>query len=86
MNEQDAKSLVLRTLRRIAPEADLESLEPDVEFREQLDIDSMDFLNLIIGVHEATGFDIPEADYREFETLDSCVAYLSRLEAASKRA
>ena len=83
MNEQDARSLVLRTLGRITPEADLESLEPDIEFREQLDIDSMDFLNFIIGLHEATGFDIPEADYGKLETLDSCVAYLGRIETVS---
>ena len=78
MNDHEAKSLILRTLRRIAPEADLESLEPDVELREQLDIDSMDFLNFVIGLHEATGFDIPEADYERLETLESAIEYLVR--------
>ncbi len=83
MNANDARSLVNRTLRRIAPEADLDSLDPKVAFREQLDIDSMDFLNFVIGLHEATGFDIPESDYEKLETLGGCIEYLARLSSAA---
>ncbi len=54
MNAEEAKTAVFAALREIAPEADASVIEPDVEFREQLDIDSMDFLNLIIGIHERT--------------------------------
>ncbi len=64
------------TLAQIAPEADLEALEPDVDLTEQLDIDSMDFLNFVIGLNEATGVDIPERDYPQLTTLDGCVEYL----------
>lgn len=78
MNETEARDLILGVIRRIAPEADLAMLEPDVELREQLDIDSMDFLNVIIGIHEATGIDIPEPDYEQFETLESASNYLAK--------
>ena len=77
MNAEEAKTAVFAALREIAPEADASVIEPDVEFREQLDIDSMDFLNLIIGIHERTGVDIPEEDYPLLETLEGCIRYLT---------
>ncbi len=77
MNEPEARSVILAALREIAPEADLDALEPDVEFREQLDIDSMDFLNLIVGIHERTGIDVPEEDYRLLETLEGAAKYIA---------
>lgn len=77
MNVDEARSTVLGVLATIAPEADLSDLELDVEFREQLDIDSMDFLNFIIGVHEKTGIDIPEEDYPALETFAGCISYLA---------
>ena len=86
MNDIDIRKVVQEELNNIAPEADLASLDPTADLREAIDIDSMDFLNFIIGLHEATGFDIPEADYRKLETLDSCVAYLAGLEAVPKPA
>ena len=76
MNEQQARDTILGVLRQIAPEADFTELEPDVELREQLDIDSMDFLNFVIGIHEQTGIDIPEEDYDEMATLNGCARYL----------
>lgn len=78
MNEQHARQAILEVLGGIAPEADLSELEPDVELREQLDIDSMDFLNFALGLHEKTGVDIPEEDYELVATLDGCIAYLVR--------
>ncbi len=78
MNAEQARETVFAVLGQIAPEADFEELEPDVEFREQLDIDSMDFLNFIIGIHERTGIDVPEEDYPLLASLNGCVAYLGR--------
>jgi acyl carrier protein len=77
MNTQEIKTAVLSALARIAPEADLDALDPSVEFRDQLDIDSFDFLTLIIALHEATGVDIPEADYQQLATLNAAIAYLT---------
>lgn len=76
MSAQELRAAVLRVLGEIAPEADLASLEPDVAFREQLDLDSMDILNFVVGLHAALGVEIPEADYPKLATLDACVGYL----------
>lgn len=74
---EDLRAVILRTLGEIAPEAELASLKPDVGFRDQLDIDSMDFLNFVIALHEELHVEIPEADYPQLSTLDGCVAYLT---------
>jgi acyl carrier protein len=84
MKPEETRAVVLRTLARIAPEADLEQLRPDVSLREQLDIDSMDFLNFVIALHKELGVDIPEKDYPKFATVDGCVEYLTP--AAATRA
>jgi acyl carrier protein len=76
VSAQELRAAVLRVLGEIAPEADLASLEPDVAFREQLDLDSMDILNFVVGLHAALGVEIPEADYPKLATLDACVGYL----------
>ena len=72
------RASVLGVLGQIAPEANLAALDPDVDFREQLDVDSMDLLNFVIGVHEALGVDIPEADYSRISTLNSFVRRRTR--------
>lgn len=69
---------VERVLHELRPEADLATLPEDGDLREELDLDSMDFLNFVIGVHEATGVDIPEADYARVSTLEACIDYLER--------
>ena len=76
MTEGELRAAVLRVLGDIAPEADLTSLRSDLAFREQLDLDSMDILNFVVGLHGALGVDIPEADYPKLATLDACVEYL----------
>jgi acyl carrier protein len=76
MKDDEIKALVLRILGDIAPEAELDHIDPAIDVREQFDLDSMDILNLMIGIHEATGVDIPEADYPQMVSLDGCVAYL----------
>jgi acyl carrier protein len=72
---------ILRAVRAalgdIAPEADLGRLAPGAELREELDLDSMDFLRFVQRVAEATRVEVPEADYAKLATLDGCVAYLA---------
>jgi len=77
MTTDEIRDTVLRMLGEIAPEADLGEIEPDVDFREQLDLDSMDFLNFVIAVDEELGIGIPESDYPRVATLESFVAYLA---------
>jgi acyl carrier protein len=72
----ELRATVLRVLGEIAPEADPAEIKPDVSFRSQLDLDSMDVLNFVIALHETLGVEIPEADYPKLATLDGCVAYL----------
>ncbi|MGE5323867.1 MAG: acyl carrier protein [Actinomycetota bacterium] len=76
MTTQELQKNVLRILGTIAPEADLGSIKPAVPFRDQLDLDSMDFLNFVIAMHKELKVDIPEADYAKVATLDGCVAYI----------
>jgi acyl carrier protein len=73
----DIRAGVTRVLTTIAPEARGQPLAPAVNLREQLDLDSMDALNFVIGLHEAFGVEIPEADYTKLESLDSIITYLA---------
>jgi acyl carrier protein len=74
--EADLREIVLRVLGEVAPDADTAALEPDDDFRQRLDLDSMDHLNFVVGLHEATGIDIPERDYGKLTTVRGAVAYL----------
>jgi acyl carrier protein len=78
MKEDDIRRQILQILHRFAPEADLDRLEATESLREALDIDSFDFLNLIIAVHERFGVNIPESDYRQVSTLKEMVNYVAK--------
>jgi acyl carrier protein len=77
MTPNDIRRVVVDALKRIAPEIDPESIQPGTSFRDQLDLDSMDFLNFVLAVHDRLGVDIPEVDYPQLTTLDRAVAYLA---------
>lgn len=85
MNPDEIRAVVVRTLGTIAPEADLTALKPNVSFREQLDIDSMDLLNFVIALHKEFQLDIPETDYAKLASLESCVGYLIASQANQPR-
>lgn len=77
MNNPEAlRKAVAVALRGIAPEADIDQIDPSASLREQLDLDSFDFLKLLIALQEAVGVDIPEADYGRVDSLNALVAYL----------
>jgi acyl carrier protein len=78
VTEQELRDVVLRALRKIAPEADPHRIDAGRSLRDQLDIDSMDFLNFLIALHETLGVDIPEADYPRFSTLEAITGYLAQ--------
>ena len=82
---QNARDAILASLRRIAPEADAAAIDPDLDLREQLDIDSIDFLNLLVGVHERLGIDIPESDYGRLATLSGLTDYVDQAVRAGRR-
>jgi acyl carrier protein len=80
VNDEEIRALLVGQLRQIAPEIDLSQIDFAVDLREQVDFDSMDILNLVVAIHEATGVDIPEADYPQMVSLNGCITYLrSRL-------
>jgi acyl carrier protein len=78
MQREELRSRILQALTTVAPEADCSTLKPNVRFREQLDLDSMDMLNFMIRLHEVFGVDVPERDYGKLMTLDGCLAYLAQ--------
>jgi acyl carrier protein len=77
MNRDEVKAALLQEIGNIAPEADLSKLDPAADFREELDIDSIGFLNLVIALAERLKVPIPEKDYGRLRTVDSAIGYLA---------
>ncbi len=78
MDLEALRQTVFDTLHRIAPEVDGPRLEPRTPLRDQVDLDSMDWLNFLLALHAKFGVDIPESDYAKLVTLDDLLAYLKR--------
>ncbi|MDO8931105.1 MAG: acyl carrier protein [Rhodocyclaceae bacterium] len=76
MTQTDIRAVVLATLQSIAPEIDADALSGDRPLRNQVDLDSMDWLNFLLGLNKRLKVEIPEADYRKLVTLNDVVAYL----------
>jgi acyl carrier protein len=76
MSDLDISAVLREELGNIAPEIDMNSVDPSADLREALDIDSMDFLNFITAIHHRLGVNIPEIDYPKLMTLDGAVSYL----------
>ena len=77
MSKDECKQVVLDIIAEIAPDEELSDVKPDVALREQLDLDSMDFLDIVMELRKQHGIEVPEADYPELASLDSCAAYLT---------
>ena len=76
MTRDEIRTFVATAIEEIAPDAALDALDPSVSLRDELDLDSMDFLALVRAIHEQLGVDIPEGDYSSVDSLDGCVSYL----------
>lgn len=74
---QDLRRVIEEELLRVAPEAQLGDLEGDDSLRDELDLDSMDFLRFVQGLHARTGIEVPELDYPKLDSLDGATAYLA---------
>ena len=72
----DIRAVVVEELANIAPEVAIDEIDADGDLRDEMDIDSMDHLNLMIALHKRLGIAIPEKDYPKLLTLNSAVAYL----------
>jgi acyl carrier protein len=84
MNGPDVREKVLAILAGLAPEVDMNALKPGLRLRDQVDLDSMDFLNFLIGIDEQLSVDIPEADYPRLNSLDEIYRYLAERLAAAE--
>lgn len=77
MTNDQIKQAVLQIISVIAPDEDLSHLKSDVALREQLELDSMDFLDIVMELRKRYKVEVPEADYGHLASLDSCAAYLA---------
>ena len=76
MNESEIRTRVVGVIKSVAPELEEGELKADRPLRDQIDLDSMDWLNVLVALHEKLHVDIPEADYGKLVTLDDLVGYL----------
>jgi len=76
MTRNEIRNVILEIIEDIDEEADFDSLESDRPLRDQLDLDSMDFLDIVMELRKRYKLQIPEEEYPELSTLDSCVNYL----------
>lgn len=77
LTRDELKDYLMKTLKRIAPEADLSRVQPDKNLRRQMKIDSIDFLKIVLIIHDEKGVTVPEQDYRKLFTLTSMLDYFS---------
>jgi acyl carrier protein len=76
MTEDEVTLAVKDIIQTVAPDEDLSGLDPDVRLREQIDLDSMDFLDIVMELRKLYGVQVPEEEYKELATLAGCVRYL----------
>lgn len=77
MTKEECKQIVLDIIADIAPDEDLSNVRPDVRLRDQLQLDSMDFLDIVMELRKKHGVEVPEEDYPKLASLDSCAEYLT---------
>lgn len=77
MNTESALALFGRALHLVAPEADLDRIDRASPLQDEIDLDSMDFLNIVRAIHDDAGIDIPEHDYKYLTSVDGFVGYLA---------
>ena len=76
MTQDEIKDVIIEIIQDIDEDAETDNLEADQPLRDQLDLDSMDFLDIVMELRKRYKLQIPEEDYPELATLDSCVTYL----------
>ncbi len=77
MTKDETKQAVLDIIADIAPDEDISNLKGDVRLRDQMQLDSMDFLDIVMELRKRHNIEVPEADYPNLATLDSCADYLT---------
>ena len=86
MTREEIRDAVIGALKRVAPEIDAATLDPNVPVRRECDLDSMDYLNFIIALHKTLGVTVPEQDYPRVGTVNGAVEYLLARASATQPA
>ncbi len=76
MTTEEIKNAILEIIHDIAPDEEIDSIDPQKNLRDQFELDSMDFLDIVMELRKRYGVEVPEADYGELASLQSCVNYL----------
>jgi acyl carrier protein len=77
MTKEEVKQSILEIIESIIPDEDLSGLDADAPLRDEAGLDSMDFLDIVMELRKQYNIDVPEADYKEFITLNSSINYLA---------
>lgn len=76
MNQHELRDVVINAIQEIAPEIEEAEINSDEDLREECDLDSMDFLNVLVEIKQKTGVNVPEQDYPQVMTLNTMLNYL----------
>ncbi|MCB1762156.1 MAG: acyl carrier protein [Gammaproteobacteria bacterium] len=79
MSEEELKRIVLETLTQAAPGSDVSEIDPKISFRDQIEIDSIDFMNFVLLLEKRLDLKIPEIDYPKLSSLSGCLAYVNSI-------
>lgn len=79
MKADEIRAMILEVIHEIVPDEDLSNLKGDVRIRDQIEMDSMDFLDILMELRKRYGIKVPEEDYMQLSTLNGSVAYLEPL-------
>jgi acyl carrier protein len=77
MTEEQVKQIVIDIIAEIAPDEDATNIKSEINLRDQLDLDSMDFLDIVMELRKQHNIEVPEVDYPQLASLDTCAAYLT---------
>ena len=76
MTREEIGQAIIDIITDIVPDEECSDLDPNEPLREQLDLDSMDFLDIVMELRKQYGVEVPEDDYPKLATLNSCIDYL----------
>ena len=79
MTRDEVRQVIISILKDIAPDEDLSSIKDDALLRDQIDLDSMDFLDIVMELRKRFNIEVPESDYQELVSMASCIQYLQPL-------
>ena len=76
MTREDVRKAILAILADIAPDEDTSAIKDEEKLRDQINLDSMDFLDIVMELRKRFNIEVPEKDYEHLATLASCITYL----------